>query len=453
MASLSTDGSGRRLVYVVLSGKRVKISLGAVTKKDAISILAKIEHLVSKKLSKLAPDNEVANWIGSMDRDDRLFRRLVSLGLIEPRAVVEPAVQQEVHTIKSVVDKFVALKRPMLASRSIDKMEECLGVLLECLGGDRDILFLTDGDAIEFESWGMAKGFSEAHQRTHNRYAKQLFSHAVDKKLIDENPFRKLKSTSLAATTRHYVTPEDTHSLLEACPGIQWKLLVGLARYAGLRVPSEAFAITWSMVDWDKKALSIPSKKTRRYAESRVMPVLPELMDLLQVGWDEAPEGSTNILTLSYANIRRKLPKIILDAKLKPWEDMFQTLRRSCETHFVSLGHPAHAVSDWLGHSSQVSKDHYLMVTSDTFTRATEVKTEVKGRPTTARPKMGAEMDAVGSGNNRKRPEMGAEVGALPSEVVESLNEKTQVNPGNSLVVRAGIEPATHGFSVRCSTY
>ena len=134
----------------------------------------------------------------------------------------------------------------------------------------RDISSITLGDASEFESWGMKLGFSEAHQRTHNRYAKQLFAYAMDHGWIDVSPFRKLKSTSLAATTRHYVTPEDTQSLLATCPGHRWKLLIGLARYVGLRVPSKAFAITWDMIDWDNKALCIPSKKTRRYAESRV---------------------------------------------------------------------------------------------------------------------------------------------------------------------------------------
>ena len=34
-----------------------------------------------------------------------------------------------------------------------------------------------------------------------------------------------------------------------------------------------------------------------------------------------------------------------------------------------------------------------------------------------------------------------------------SENEKTPANSGVAAVVRAGIEPATHGFSVHCSTY
>jgi len=75
-------------------------------------------------------------------------------------------------------------------------------------------------------------------------------------------------------------------------------------------------------------------------------------MVLFEKGWDDAPESAGTILILSVVKVRRKLPKTIKEAKLKPWDDMFQMLRRSCETHFVSLGHPGHAVSTWQGHSN-----------------------------------------------------------------------------------------------------
>jgi len=79
-------------------------------------------------------------------------------------------------------------------------------------------------------------------------------------------------------------------------------------RYAGLRVPSGAFAITWDMIDWEKKALCIPSKKTRRYAESRVRPILPELMVLVEKGWEDARESAATILTFSMANGSQETP-------------------------------------------------------------------------------------------------------------------------------------------------
>ena len=454
MASLSTKSDGSREIYIVIGDTRPKIQLGKIPKKGAERVLAKVESLLACNTSGSAPDGEVSAWLGSLPYNDKLLERLVALGLTaaRPKAETEEPVKQ---TIKTLVDKFVIHKRPLIAKSSIEKLQGSLARLTLFLGDDRDITTITVGDASAFESWGRKEGASEAHQRTLNRYAKQVASFAVDHGWIPSNPFRKLKSTALAATTRHYVSPEDTESLLNACPCLQWKILIGLARYAGLRVPSEAFAITWDMVDWDRKALFIPSKKTRRYAESRVCPILPELMTLLEKGFDQAPEGAETIVALSNGNVRRKLPDIIKNAKLKPWEDLFQTLRRSCETHFVSLGHPTHAVSTWLGHSNQVSKDHYLMITSDAFTKATETKTDLVDRPKTRSLKSGAESGAVSSRNDSQ----GQETSESTKKVAKTANEASPgdfqgllENATKCEVVRGGLEPPTHGFSVRCST-
>ena len=56
-------------------------------------------------------------------------------------------------------------------------------------------------------------------------------------------------------------------------------------------------------------------------------------------------------------------------AGLTPWPDLFQTLRRSCETE-LAMTFPQHAVSAWLGHSEAVSRAHYLQVPDELFDRA-----------------------------------------------------------------------------------
>ena len=49
---------------------------------------------------------------------------------------------------------------------------------------------------------------------------------------------------------RAYVAVEDVERVIEYCPSVLWRLLVALARFGGLRVPSEAFSLTWGDVDW-----------------------------------------------------------------------------------------------------------------------------------------------------------------------------------------------------------
>lgn len=88
------------------------------------------------------------------------------------------------------------------------------------------------------------------------------------------------------------------------------------------------------------------------------------------------------------------------------------------------------------------------MVTSDVFGNATTTETDVEDRPIKNAQKSGAKSGAERSRNEKNQ----AKSGALVFNQADPLNEQAQVNPGISLVVRGGLEPPTHGFSVRCST-
>ena len=442
MASLSSKSDGSREIYLVIGDKRPRIQLGKIPKKGADRILAKVESLLSNKTSGSAPDGEVSTWLASLPDNDKLLERLVALELTtaRPKVDVEVAAKQ---TIKTLVDNFVIHKRPLIAKNSLNKLEGSLARLTDFLGDDRDIATISLGDAAAFESWGRKNGASEAHQRTLNRYAKQVASHAVDHGWIPSNPFRKLKSTALAATVRHYVSEPDTVKLLAACPNHPWKVLIGLARYAGLRVPSEVFSLTWEDIDWTTACLSIAKNKTA----ARVCPIIPQLLPILRKAWEE--RKGEKVLQLSISNIRRRFPSIIKAAKLKPWEDMFQTLRRSCETHLISLGHPHHVVSDWLGHSVQVSKDHYLMVTSEDFAKATRLSESAKPSD-----KSGAFSGAVSDREGVQEP-------AQRRREPRKIKRRKAKSPGNfqgsrvcatsCLAPPGGLEPPTHGLTVRCS--
>ena len=55
-------------------------------------------------------------------------------------------------------------------------------------------------------------------------------------RLIRNNPFEELKTGSLANRKRQYiVSGAETRKLLEACSGPEWRTLIALARYGGLR--------------------------------------------------------------------------------------------------------------------------------------------------------------------------------------------------------------------------
>lgn len=170
-----------------------------------------------------------------------------------------------------------------------------------------------------------------------------------------------------------YVTPEETEKLIAEAPDSEWRLLIGLARYAGLLTPSETHLLVWGDVDWDRSRLRVRSPKTERYQghEVRLVPIVPRLLELLHERFDAVPEGEEFLVKIKGAGgRRRKMVAIMEKAGVQAWADTWQTLRRSCEIQWAQV-HPQFAVSKWIGHSIVVSGWHYAnAIPDELFARA-----------------------------------------------------------------------------------
>ncbi|MCH9023494.1 MAG: phage integrase SAM-like domain-containing protein, partial [Planctomycetes bacterium] len=159
---------------------------------------------------------------------------------------------------------------------------------------------ITVGDCHDWRAWLANRGFAEASLRTHARNAKTVFRAAVEDELIARSPFRKLVSTAVAAVRDRYIEPDEADTILAACPDVQWRTLFALARFAGLRVPSETHILTWADVDWSCGRLSVFAPKTERYEKyrRRSVPIIPKLMLVLQDAYDAANEELCHYLRL-----------------------------------------------------------------------------------------------------------------------------------------------------------
>jgi hypothetical protein len=121
--------------------------------------------------------------------------------------------------------------------------------------------------------------------------AKQIFADAVDRELIVRNPFGKLEGLTVGASSGrdYFVTREEADKVIAACPDNQWKLIFALARYGGLRCPSEHLALRWGDIDFEAGRFVVRSSKIEHHdgKGSRVVPMFPELRPYLQAALDE----------------------------------------------------------------------------------------------------------------------------------------------------------------------
>jgi integrase len=67
---------------------------------------------------------------------------------------------------------------------------------------------------------------------------------AVDWKIIDENPFCKLKTQKSSVKVNEFVPREVVDKLMKKANPV-WQVILGLSRYGGLRTPSETLSLRW----------------------------------------------------------------------------------------------------------------------------------------------------------------------------------------------------------------
>jgi integrase len=162
-----------------------------------------------------------------------------------------------------------------------------------------------------------------------------------------------------------------------------WRTIIALARYAGLRCPSEVLSLRWQDVDWDAARIVVQSPKTEHHPgrATRTIPLFHELRPYLEEAFELAPTGAVYVVDARYrdsantpsgwrnCNLRQQFSRIIRRAGLQPWPRLFHALRSSRETELAAT-FPLHVVAAWLGNTPRIALKHYLQVTTADFDRA-----------------------------------------------------------------------------------
>jgi integrase len=198
-------------------------------------------------------------------------------------------------------------------------------------------------------------------------------------KLIPSNPFADLVAAVRGNPKReHFIKPAVAEKVLAACPDASWRLLFALARWGGLRIPSEPLGMMWQDVDWAGGRMMIRSPKTEHHpgGESRIVPLFPELLPYLREAFEQAEPGAERVFPKwqyrgAGVNLRTGLLRIMAKAAVPPWPKLFQNLRATRETELAATW-PMHVVCEWIGNSLAVANEHYLQVTESDYQKAAQ---------------------------------------------------------------------------------
>jgi len=363
MASITKEKNGRKIIqFVGADGRRRTIRLGKATMNQANGFKGMIERVVAAQVSGQPLEQSVASWLGSLDETMR--NRLAAVGLVSAPVAM---------TLGEFVSDYIQ-RRGITKANTLRNYERTKAHLVEYFGKSKRLRDVTAGDADEFKQH-LLKSLAPTTVGREVKRARQFFRAAVRKELIEKNPFEDVTADAQVNTSREFfVAPATVEKVLSSCPDVEWRTIVALVRYGGLRCPSEVLRLKWGDVDWELDRLTVHATKTEHHQHGgvRKVPLFPELRRVLSEAFELAEPGAEFVIARyrdTNSNLRTQLLRILKRAGVEPWPKLFQNLRASRQTELTATW-PTHVVCAWLGNSPATANKHYLQVTEADFQQA-----------------------------------------------------------------------------------
>ena len=441
MASLFQEKNGGfRVQFIAKDGRRKSISIGKQGDRKAARFRDKIEALLTVLKTDGILDDDIQEWLIRI-ADTSLSEKLQKAGLIKKQVKL---------SLEALLGEYLEFKKKTNKSTTILTLKQTIRRLTKFFGNKKNITDITQIDAKKYQVFlKLVEKLSDGTIYRDCKRCREIFEYAKKSRLIKENPFASLKLPPPENKERMFdITPEMATKVLDACPSLEWKIIFAMARYAGVRIPSEIVSFRWKDILWNENRILIHSPKTEHQGKStRIIPLFPELKPLLEQAFNDAPEGSKNVIRhcKGTKNYRKGLKEIILKAGLVPWTKLFNNLRSSRETELAKT-FSLQAVTAWIGNTPKIALAHYLQVTDDEWQNASTFRAVSRAvSPQSVHFPVQQGTESVGN-SSQSLTEVYGSCEVMRNDA--SCNEVIQSKEMTSL----GLEPRTYGLKVCCST-
>ncbi len=371
MASMQFRSDRNRNGWVIsfqLAGQKKKQIWFGMPEKDrgkVERIKTKIENLINAHKCRLRPEPEDLRWAESLD--DRIYGQLASVGLVPPRSNCYQG--EEAMLLIPFARKTISDRTCDWSFRTVSGYSQVVDWVSkhQPFAKSKRLDAITRGDIDRWIRWMKESGLADATISKHAKRLRTMLQFAVDDRLLSENPAKGMKFGSETNPERQaYVSREKVSKILEFCPDQDWRLILGLARFAGMR-PGEIVRLKWTDLDWDSERIRIAKFKTKR----RECPMFAPLKSMLFEASEAASTGSVYVIQQfrDSSGLCTRLDRIVEKAGFEPWPKTFPNLRSSCRTDLEER-FPNHVCNTWIGHSKEVADDHYLQTIDEHWERA-----------------------------------------------------------------------------------
>ncbi|MCC7334034.1 MAG: site-specific integrase [Pirellulaceae bacterium] len=392
---------GYRLRFYDRCDRRRSMWIGNVSEHDADGWRKHVEHLVDSSRTDEPPNPSTTRWLAALPLRSRAKLERVEL-VAQKEANREKKRKQDnapPDRLGAFLDWYIA--NHTAKPRTIVKWKQGRDCLLRYFKANRKLDSITHADAASWRTWIAEFGniregkertdkegnktqgrtdLADATVRRQTGQARQFFNFAIKARLVESNPFAALPATVHGNDDRQFFVSHDmVAQMLDKASGAEWEAIIALARFGGLRAPSEVMELTWEDIDFPNRRMRIFSPKLARNKHKgiRYCPIFPELLPYLESLSELAKHRGANqtdyIITAprgSESVLRPGMLKILKLAGLEVYPKLFQNLRASRETELMDE-FPIKDVCSWIGNSPKVAMEHYAMQRQGSFDRAT----------------------------------------------------------------------------------
>jgi hypothetical protein len=192
-----------------------------------------------------------------------------------------------------------------------------------------------------------------------------VFGFALKSGWLRENPFVGLRYGGKENPSRQvYVDHEKIHKVMQQCRDDHDRLVLAMARFAGLRIASEIKKMCFGDIVGNEFRVHEDTK-----TGMRTVPLFREVRVILErVIAERKAQGTYSDDALIFNQLggfRSRILRVIESSGVKRWEKLFINLRSSCITDIAERGYHETVLDAIFGNSAFIRKRHYIQFRKD----------------------------------------------------------------------------------------
>lgn len=345
-------------------GKRKQLFLGKVAEGYAWDVLRHCRTLLEFKLGGGLLSRDTVRWCHEIDIP--LRNKLAKLGLVDESTAVGYV------NMATLFDRFYS-ERSVNWQPSTQRNWDLSRRYATSYFAEQHADEIKPEQAPAYHKWLKGQGLGSATIRKVYDHARAVCRLGAKRRLIPENPFADyLPAVNHNRKRSHYVARETIDAVAELCDP-QARLVLYLARYAGLRISSESATLQWRFVDQKPGYLFVRTRKLETIAPrkaDRNCPIFSKLREEIERYRKHVEQFGTvhpDQLMLSRRAHDEQVVKAIQQAGITRWPKLFTNLRASCITDMGDV-YSENRIAKWLGTSIEIVK-RYIVERGEMDTR------------------------------------------------------------------------------------